>query len=1105
MMDDEMLPQLDDVAPEAPALLDLAHLPQTDTYVAHLIKTSAGRDTLVRHALKHEWIDKLCHLFAMAEDLDMTSQLQHIHSVMKHIVMTNDQAVFETILRDDLVLHVCGIFEYDPDYPIQPYTYRNFLASQPQRFQLARILNLQKFTTTSNMGTLDLEKRIHQTFRAQYLKDVVLARIIEEAHFSVLTSIILYNQVEILNAISSNAALLRDLCDLLREASHSDQPDSKQRRLLALRFVQDFCTTAKNATLVKRHAFFRALASNAVLQEFPPLLAHGTPDERRVVADVVLGLVEHDVGLVRQFVMAQRKHKSRALTEVVLKRLVSLDSATGTRDEAPHIEQEEDDDGIKYQMVEIIKMLMDPTLSSSTSTSSSALSTSGPVDTRVENAEFFQCFFSDHLQLLLAPFAQLQHRLPPPPVKPIPHDRAGDMADSTTATTSMEREEEDDVQNVLILSQSEQTTYTLILDLLTFLIRTHTNRLKFHLLQPSTLHRITLLLHSPNNCIKCAVVRLFRTIVEQRDEFYNRFLVRSDLMKGIMRVWRRNGGKYNLLDSVVLEMLEFISKGHGATGGSSGSAAAAHVGGITSGGGQKSLIKYLVEKYMEGTIRRAEGYAPAVVQGLREAYDRLVVGASGNSGGSGLLSRSRSASELGSSFGIGQMHQQQQSFGHDDTNELDTAVQESAVAHMEEEAYFNEDEPDSSIHIATVKPTTSLTRLPSSEEDAPPVPIRSGVQQSVVEDEQDDEDLFMRRLQRKSLPSATSVSAAGLKRSFSAELEAGTDGQGGERGRDRDRNRTRRMSFGGLGLGKDKSAGTITIRSRSLVDYGRSEGGSSLSLSGAGSRAGVGAGKKYGLVDELDSAAYGPISNSPATIDGGAAKPKTVAASDRTRRHTISSLIVHREKDRRRTMSFKFDSGSAMGRLRPSSLMMDEFSSSPDTSKYVGGRSSGHRGGEGDGGSSGYGESVDVMSSPSASPLGPTGPVPTPPKIRNLTATTQKLLLSEHDSVTPASALEHRHDTDTSEISTQCDDQEGLELGSSPSRGFRSVSPPRPTMSGKTLPGVRKPPTNVFLQYTSPSTTPGVATGVVTTGTTGTSVDVAQSEEQKSKKMRMES
>lgn len=87
----------------------------------------------------------------------------------------------------------------DTEYIIPPRKYRDFI-SDPTRYR-----KIAEFSDPT------LECKIHQTFRAQYLKDVVLARIIEEAHFSVISSIIIFNQADILNALSKDQTFLLNM------------------------------------------------------------------------------------------------------------------------------------------------------------------------------------------------------------------------------------------------------------------------------------------------------------------------------------------------------------------------------------------------------------------------------------------------------------------------------------------------------------------------------------------------------------------------------------------------------------------------------------------------------------------------------------------------------------------------------------------------------------------------------------------------------------------------------------------------------------------------------------------------------------------------------
>lgn len=51
-------------------------------------------------------------------------------------------------------------------------------------------------------------------------------------------------------------------------------------------------------------------------------------------------------------------------------------------------------------------------------------------------------------------------------------------------------------------------------------------------------------------CVACAV----------QDDFYLRHLIKNNLLDPVMEAFFANGDRYNLLNSAVLEMIEFIRK-----------------------------------------------------------------------------------------------------------------------------------------------------------------------------------------------------------------------------------------------------------------------------------------------------------------------------------------------------------------------------------------------------------------------------------------------------------------------------------------------------------------------------------------------------------------
>lgn len=49
-----------------------------------------------------------------------------------------------------------------------------------------------------------------------------------------------------------------------------------------------------------------------------------------------------------------------------------------------------------------------------------------------------------------------------------------------------------------------------------------------------------------------------RRIIGLKEDFYNRYIIRGDLFQPIFDAFKQNGKRYNLLNSAILEMFEFI-------------------------------------------------------------------------------------------------------------------------------------------------------------------------------------------------------------------------------------------------------------------------------------------------------------------------------------------------------------------------------------------------------------------------------------------------------------------------------------------------------------------------------------------------------------------
>jgi protein phosphatase 4 regulatory subunit 3 len=90
----------------------------------------------------------------------------------------------------------------DPDFPSHKANYREFLHQTSHFHQPIPIRDV------------GIQRKIHHTYRLQFLKDVVLARALDDSTFNVLNSCIIFNQIDIITHVQQDHAFLRDIVRL---------------------------------------------------------------------------------------------------------------------------------------------------------------------------------------------------------------------------------------------------------------------------------------------------------------------------------------------------------------------------------------------------------------------------------------------------------------------------------------------------------------------------------------------------------------------------------------------------------------------------------------------------------------------------------------------------------------------------------------------------------------------------------------------------------------------------------------------------------------------------------------------------------------------------
>ena len=180
---------------ELPAC-ELSKLEEISELFNSVLLSPIRREKLALAIENDSYIQKLIDIFHMCEDLENIDGLHHLYDIFKSIFLLNKNALFEIMFADDMIFDVIGVLEYHPSLP-QKSNHRDYLRTQAH------------FREVISLNNSDLVQKIHQTYRVQYIQDVILPTpsMFEENMLSTLSSFIFFNKVEIVNMIQVRITL----------------------------------------------------------------------------------------------------------------------------------------------------------------------------------------------------------------------------------------------------------------------------------------------------------------------------------------------------------------------------------------------------------------------------------------------------------------------------------------------------------------------------------------------------------------------------------------------------------------------------------------------------------------------------------------------------------------------------------------------------------------------------------------------------------------------------------------------------------------------------------------------------------------------------------
>ncbi|EEC20478.1 conserved hypothetical protein, partial [Ixodes scapularis] len=429
------------------------------------------RDKLATALEEQDYVRRLLALFRSCEQLDDRQGLHQLYDIFKGMFLLNKNALFDAMFAEDAILDVVGVLEYEPGGP-QRRRHRDYLCQ------------VSRFREVIPLGNPELLAKIHQTYRVQYIQDVVLPTpsVFEENMLSTLSSFIFFNKADIVSMLQVRLNVLNSL--LVVNTKRVTRTPRFRKKLVSF-----------NRRTINQLAQHRGrLCSRSSNGSSAFLQGMEDPVIKTASIDILSYLVDYSPSMVREYAFQQSNMQDddQLLINVIIEQMIC--------DPDPEL-------GGAVQLSGILRLLLDP---------ENMLS----LDTK---SEFLNFFYKHCMHVLIAPV----------------------LANTTGDAPSRE------------CGQTAQLL-GLIVELLSFCVEHHSYHIKNYVLHKDLLRRVLVLMRSKFTFLVLCALRFMRRIVGLKDEFYNRYIVNGNLFGPVVDAFRRNEGRYNLLDSAVLELFEFI-------------------------------------------------------------------------------------------------------------------------------------------------------------------------------------------------------------------------------------------------------------------------------------------------------------------------------------------------------------------------------------------------------------------------------------------------------------------------------------------------------------------------------------------------------------------
>ncbi|KAJ1607763.1 hypothetical protein OJ253_2197 [Cryptosporidium canis] len=494
--------------------------------------------------------DFLDSIFALMEEFEQNSDINGLHKIFQLIrrvivLYSNFNEVFETLLSDEYYLKFFKACEYDESL-------ENYRIKVPHK----KFLENVKFHSVVPLPEV---RTIHLNYRLMYLRDVVMPRHLDEQSLQRIATMINNNFSSIISMIVTTS----DIWKYLKE--------NIQKNFLVAKFVHAVLTVLKQnpmLSIYERHQIFINLKVNNILSEFYGYLNESCIGAKQMI-EISSSNDYDNVSKINTDVSFLNHSNIMPIDLAIEVYSMVCEINPGLLRHAIHESSS--------QFVKSSKEIIPNTSNSDVFHSGGC--TKRKLETNEKNvilsesssnfslwATLCEIFITSRSESIQVQICTIFKRILDPKTMDVPErdDSLSLFYDMGILDKLM-----DNLLNESQIITNCSPLYSarvLFCDILATCVQEHNYRIKYKILQNQLPQKLFRIATSPfHKIFSISVIKFLRTCLGTRDDFYYRLFIKYDVFRYIFLIIGqlkvpRSRGEGSILESVIIEMLEFICR-----------------------------------------------------------------------------------------------------------------------------------------------------------------------------------------------------------------------------------------------------------------------------------------------------------------------------------------------------------------------------------------------------------------------------------------------------------------------------------------------------------------------------------------------------------------